>query len=306
MPESRAEFEKIEPYLDELISRHPGIGIGGLLGSSISYSLSPVLHNFSAQLLGLKFQYQLFDFSSACDDQDLSALLAWLWSHGSSGINITQPFKKRMAISVPSKGVQGKPLSSINTVFRGPESFLGTSTDGQGFVASLAHIHCPIDQIARLVIIGSGGAAVAMCEHLDAIGFLGKLVIFSRQGQSIPIQQANGAVVSIPASQLSTASLKAALDPLGKNDLLIQASSAPHRGDDLSHLTGALKNFEGCFVDLCYGKTSALLAACMAKGLRASDGIGMLIEQARASQLLWWGKAAPYLEIQRHLAGLTY
>ena len=305
MPESGADFKKMEQHLNELITRNPGIAIGGLLGSSISYSLSPAIHNFSAQFLGLAFQYQLFDVPSGCDDQDLSALLTWLWQHGSPGFNITQPFKRRMANSVPSKGFQGQSLSSVNTVFRAPSSFLGTSTDGQGFVASLAHIQCPIDQVAHLVIIGSGGATVAICDYLVASGFRGEIVILSRQGQPLQIQQANGGPVSLSTSKLSAASLETALSRLGKKDLLIQASSAPHRGDDLSNLTGSLKNFEGCFVDLCYGKTSALLAACQSKGLCATDGIAMLIEQARASQILWWGKAAPFHEIQRHLASLT-
>ena len=59
--------------------------------------------------------------------------------------------------------------------------------------------------------------------------------------------------------------------------------------------------FDGIFMDLVYGKPSAIFQSLKQKGKICQDGLPMLIEQARKSQELWWGEAAPFKEIFDHL-----
>ena len=61
---------------------------------------------------------------------------------------------------------------------------------------------------------------------------------------------------------------------------MIQATSAPNQGNDLSFLAQGLEGFWGFFFDLIYGKTSYLFEYLQNKGIPVLDGLSMLIEQA--------------------------
>jgi shikimate 5-dehydrogenase len=82
--------------------------------------------------------------------------------------------------------------------------------------------------------------------------------------------------------------------------LVIQATSAPKNGDSLKDYSIGLDFFtmQDFFVDLIYDRPSDLYFTAIARNFRCMDGLGMLIEQARLSQKLWWGKAASYEEMK--------
>jgi shikimate 5-dehydrogenase len=95
--------------------------------------------------------------------------------------------------------------------------------------------------------------------------------------------------------------LREVLAHAGRHSLLIQATSAPHFGDDLSRFVVSMQRFSGGFVDLVYGADSALYRAAKNLGIRCQNGLPMLIEQARLSQECWWGRSVEYQAIEDHL-----
>ena len=80
--------------------------------------------------------------------------------------------------------------------------------------------------------------------------------------------------------------------------LVVQGTSAPLKGDLLEDFSQVLGPLKGSMVDLVYGKPSALHGFAVSHQIPTQDGLPMLIEQARAAQNLWWGRAAPYAEIK--------
>lgn len=259
----------------------------GLIGNGIAYSLSPAIHNFSAALLGIDQVYVPIDVPK----EDLLSVVRALWSMGSPGFNVTQPFK---AAIVPF--LVHTPGPSINTAYRGELGFHGVSTDGLGFQKAVERLGTALRDFASIMVIGSGGAAAAILYHLETIGFNGAVTIHSRTPMTNHFKN-----LQVGTAPLTPAEVRRTAAKLPQNSLLIQATSAPHKGDDLQSLAGTIDDFQGAVVDLCYGKVSKILEAAQNKGLRSQDGIPMLIEQARESQRHWWGTSAPYAQILAHL-----
>jgi shikimate 5-dehydrogenase len=54
---------------------------------------------------------------------------------------------------------------------------------------------------------------------------------------------------------------------------------------------------------MIYSNPSKLYYAALNQDLLALDGEAMLIEQARASQKIWWGKSASYEDMVQALRG---
>ncbi len=250
----------------------------GLVGESIEYTMSPAMHNRAAAKLGVNAVYLPFSLPEA----KIASFLDLMWGLGAVGFNVTQPHKGAVAKLVPGSG-----LGSVNTLFRGEHGWTAASTDGEGFARGLLRTGRELGSFAEIVMLGSGGAAQAIVEHLATASLQPKLTTLRR------------------AELQDATALTTALAGKGEETLLIQATSAPLKGDDLSSLTPALRDFRGVVCDLVYGKPSALYFAAVGKDLVAQDGEPMLIEQARLAQKLWWGKAAAYDEMAAALRGKT-
>jgi shikimate dehydrogenase len=263
----------------------------GLIGEGIDYTLSPRLHNRAIEVLGLSAAYLPLSMPAA----RVQSFLDVAWDLGATGFNVTNPHKRLVASLVDADG-----LTSVNTVFRGDKGWRGASTDGEGFVASLAAIKRDVTSFKHAVILGAGGAAESVVHALAVAAPALTIDVLRRQDASdAALRRVAGR--SIGTHGLDLATLTTLLANKGDDTLLIQATNAPHRGDDLASLVPALASYGGVVIDLVYGKPSALYFAALAKDLTAQDGEPMLIEQARLAQKLWWGKSASYDELRAAL-----
>ncbi|MFK7824226.1 MAG: shikimate dehydrogenase [Oligoflexales bacterium] len=263
----------------------------GLLGSGISFSLSPKIHLHSAKILGLACEYKLYDIEAAA----VKEFLANFWEQGGHGLNVTTPHKELVAQAVDS------PLSSVNTLYRKNNAWSTASTDGEGFARSVARMGRGLETYDDLLILGSGGASMAILTYLESKAISARVHLLRRSlTRDLPLQQELSQQISF--HDFTTQSLADCLKPIdGKGCLLIQASSAPLKGEDLSQLVPALNSFKGDVVDLVYGRPSALYYHAKDQGLNCQEGLPMLIEQARLAQELWWGESAGFDEIHKSL-----
>ena len=262
----------------------------GLLGQNTSYTLSPSMHNRAIQGFGLDQIYVNFDLEAA----SVPAFLGVFWKLGGVGLNITKPHKSLVASLVP-----GHSLKSINTLVRGTSGWEGHSTDGKGFSLALERIRITANSIETLIFMGAGGAAQSIAAHLLSLPghSLKKIVVLRRDTTRDRLfAEIVGSEVSLEFHDWNPGSLKAALQDSTRSSLLVQAASvAGNSGAPaLAEFTDALDGFNGAFVDLIYDKPTALYFSALHHGIRAQDGLPMLVEQARLSQKLWWGKAASY------------
>jgi len=139
---------------------------GAVLGSPISHSLSPVLHNKAFELLGLTGSYTAIDVPSG-------DLANFLQARGTEFdyLSLTMPLKEEVLTIAQDLNISIDALAtriqSVNTLIRGSKGWSATSTDGSGFVKALAH--SGYDHFGSVLILGAGGTARAVAGALDEI-----------------------------------------------------------------------------------------------------------------------------------------
>ena len=251
----------------------------GLIGKGIQRSLSPKIHTRALSASGLKGRYELFDLASA---DAVINFLREFWHDGGAGLNVTAPYKELVARLIGSK------QQSVNTLYRGKNFWLGASTDGHGFVKALSTIKCALNNIEKIIIIGSGGATKAILEHLlETMATPPSLLLIQRSSKEIKLSEKVQNLRYLSLADIDKC--EALKGSQSERVLLVQATSAPSQGDLLSTYLEAFSDFRGYFMDLEYKPPSAIFESLKSRNPeRTTDGISMLHEQAKASQLLWF------------------
>ena len=243
-----------------------------LLARNTDHSLSPLIHNFSAQQLNINSVY----IPTPYHGEKVESFLDAASDMGFVGFNVTVPFKEKIANAL------GKPGESINTVYLHNGAWHGVSTDAEGFCLGLKKMNKSMDLFENIVILGNGGAALAlstyMCDTYDV-----KISIFRRTASRDSKFPKNISFFDFRPDDLSHL-LKGL-----KNTLLVQSTSAPLSGHSLEEFCCAMEYLDGAFVDLVYKNPSELFYEAQRKGLPCIDGLPMLVEQAVLSQKYWWG-----------------
>lgn len=267
----------------------PAIGaltrIMGLIGRDISHTLSPILHNAAMLELGIDGAYLAFDCQQSFP---AGSFFDVMWDVGAFGFNVTVPYKELAARTFPNSG-----LTSINTIYRSGSGWATASTDGPGFLLGLNQLNLSLSDFDTVIYLGNGGAALALSETFVRQAPLLRHRVLRRNPlrDSIWRELCKGSDLELhDFSPLVLADLLARYP----RSLLIQTTSAPLSGNDLRPMAQEIRSFRGAFVDLVYGKPSALLTRCRDLGVPSQDGIPMLVGQALIAEKLWWGKGVAF------------
>lgn len=276
MGDARASFEDNDVIFD-------GVKEGQLyavFGHPIKHSLSPFIHARFAEQTGRSVRYEAID----CGAEDLASALAAFAARGGRGANITLPLKAQALALCDEVSEAAERIGAANTLVRSGNSWRADNTDGKGLMRDLAERHRFDLRGRRALILGAGGAAHAAAFALMDAG-VGELFIVNRTPER--------------ADQLAdrfdepTRVHTRYWDDLANNgsfDLIVNATSAGH-GQSSLDLPGSLIGSR-C---LCYDMSYSLAAipflswARAAGATHALDGLGMLVEQAAESYLLWHG-----------------
>lgn len=140
------------------------MNFAAVLGSPISHSLSPAIHNAAYKELGIDATYGAFDVEKG----ELAAFLrARLDDPSWIGFSLTMPLKEEICGQAASLGISldalSARISSANTIFRKERRWFATSTDVSGFSYLLKN-----RGFHSVSILGAGGTARAAIESLPA------------------------------------------------------------------------------------------------------------------------------------------
>jgi shikimate dehydrogenase len=170
----------------------------------------------------------------------------------------------------------------VNTLVADGREILGDNTDGEGLVRDLAGNLGLVLADARILLLGAGGAARGVVGPILAQG-PARLVVANRTAQRASDLaarfSADGPVLGVALEAIT-----------GEFDIVVNATSSSTHGEPLPLPDSVLPACAFAY-DMAYGPAAApFLARALAAGARASDGLGMLVEQAAESFALWRGK----------------
>jgi shikimate dehydrogenase len=243
-----------------------------VVGNPVAHSRSPWIHAEFARATGQDLEYGRIEAPLDAFERTVEEFRA----AGGKGLNVTLPFKEAAFRYCKSVSERAATAQAVNTLRFNDEVF-GDNTDGVGLVSDLQHNLGFSLGGKSILLMGAGGAAQGVAQALLDAG-VARLVIANR---TVPRAEALAARFGVSASSYAALSGQAF-------DLVINATSA-----GLSNAAPALPasvfKLGSLAYDMMYGRDTPFLAQARAAGARACDGLGMLVEQAAESFLLWRG-----------------
>ncbi len=129
-----------------------------LLGSPVSHSISPQMHNEAFRQLGLDYVYLAFDVGP----ERLKEAFEGLKAIDIQGFNLTMPLKTAILPYLDALTPAARLAGAVNTVYLENGQYIGHTTDGTGYMLSVADAGCDIIG-KKMTLLGAGGAATAIC-----------------------------------------------------------------------------------------------------------------------------------------------
>ncbi len=282
------------------------VHIVGVIGSPVAHSLSPLLHNTAFAVLGLSHTWRSFAFEVA--PGHAADALAIMRTEDVTGLSVTMPHKADVADLVDDCSEVARELNAVNCVQQNQGQLLGTNTDGEGFLASLARGAAFEPAAKRCVVIGAGGAARAVMLALAQAGASDVAVVNrtpERAFEAADLAGDRGTVVPLTESAIAAA--------VGRADLVVNATPVGMAGvtTGANHLAEWLVD-PGLLgpgqvaADLVYApRPTPWLVRAAEAGATTLDGLGMLVHQAAAQLVLWTGAPAPVEDMWQAVEAAT-
>ena len=263
-----------------------------VIGWPLAHSMSPLIHNASFRALGIECRF----VSRPVSPDDFVPFMKSLPSTSLGGLAVTIPYKTEVLQYCDKQDELVKAIGAANTIrvndAGGLEAF---NTDAGAAARSLMEAGINPDG-AKIVVLGAGGAARAICFQMLREGAAALTVAnrtFSRAEklrEDLLREASPGAEIN--AVPLREGDLSSALDLA---DVLINTTSVGMYPlvDDIPVPPELLKGKLAVF-DIVYNPIETrLLRAAREMGAKSVAGTDMLIYQAAEQERLWLGVEAP-------------
>lgn len=260
----------------------------GLIGYPLGHSLSPKIHAAALSACELEGNYSLFPISPE-DKPTLQTLLDRVRTGEIHGLNVTIPHKQNVIEFMDELTPTAKSIGAVNTIYMRGDKLIGDNTDAPGFLSDLKRVigNRELGIGKSAIVLGAGGSARAVVYALVNDGW--NVTIAARRiEQAHQLSESTAGyklqVASYSDLRLLTFDLIVNTTPVGMTPN-IDASPLPEN-------TVLSKNT--IVYDLVYNpRETKLVRDARAKGLHASTGLGMLIEQAALAFEAWTGHNPP-------------
>ncbi len=265
-----------------------------LIGNPVDHSKSPWIHARFAELTGQNIRYAkrltpLDDFA-----QGVQAFRA----EGGRGCNITVPFKFEAAALATRITPRARLAGACNTLRFDADGIFADNTDGVGLVTDICN-NAGIALTGRdVLLVGAGGAAA---------GALGPLIGASPRRLVVTNRTLSRAADLVARhAELATREGVAlqALPPEATGapfDVVVNATASSLGGGDIP-VPAAVLSPGALACDVMYGAAAqGFIHWARRNGATPRDGLGMLVEQAAESFLVWRGVRPPAAQVLAEL-----
>ena len=258
-----------------------------VMGDPVAHSRSPQIHRLFARQFGIPLEYDRIQVDAGGFHQAVSHFAA----HGGGGLNITLPFKveawKLCAQPGNQLSARAQRAGAVNTLgFDSERGIFGDNTDGVGLVRDIENNLGLEIAGKRVLVLGAGGAVR---------GILGPLA--AREPAALTVANRTAAKASALAEAFGNHAHTSNLRGCGFDkidglvcDLIINGTSAS-LDNALPDIAPNCLGAHSVAYDLMYARRpTRFMEWALANGAgTASDGFGMLVEQAAESFRIWHG-----------------
>ena len=258
-----------------------------LFGDPVDHSASPEIQNAAFLEAGVDGVY----IAVRCATEDLSGFMRGLALAGGGG-NITLPHKEKAAAIVDVSSEAVRRTGACNTFWGQDGQVHGDNTDVEGFRRALRIFVDGPSQGIRALVLGAGGAARATLLGLLEEG-ADEILLYNRTSE-----RAQAVARRIGGERGRLVPL---MEELGgeRFDIVVNTTRVGLDPDDPTPIDFEILDRAGAAMDLVYGKhQTSFVNAAERLGIRATDGMEMLVQQGAASFESWWSKPAP-IEVMR-------
>lgn len=257
--------------------------LAGVLGWPIGHSLSPRLQAYWLEQLGLKGYYVPLPVRP----ESLQRAVGGLSALGFCGVNVTVPHKESILAYLDRVEPAAARIKAVNTVLVGRGGRLeGRNTDSYGLLANLQETIPDWRATTHTaLLLGAGGAARAAVVALLDAG-LERIHIANRTRT-----RAEAMATELGDRRLRPAGWQDRSSLLKESDLVVNTTTLGMAGSPPLDLNLSLLPAHGIVYDIVYRPLeTAVLKQARQRGLRAVDGLGMLIHQAVPAFEAFYGR----------------
>jgi shikimate dehydrogenase len=246
-----------------------------LLGHPVAHSLSPAFQNAALRSAGIPLTYEALDV----EPRALADAVAALAAERAAG-NVTVPHKERVAALCGRLTPLAARVGAVNTFWVEGETLVGDNTDVGGFDVALRAL-LGGDPRGRVALLGAGGGAAAVLaalERHDAV----ETALWGRSPE-----RAKALAERFPR----TRAVEFLAEAIRDADVVVNATPIGLDGADIP-VNPALLRRRAAVMDLAYARGGTpWVRLARARGLRAEDGLRMLVEQGALAFERWFGVA---------------
>ncbi len=251
-----------------------------VMGNPIAHSLSPTIHQLFAKQTGLALTYDKIKI----DVQRFESQVKEFFMLGGKGLNITLPCKERAFAMSQDRSIEATEAAAANTLWMHEGRLQADNTDGIGFIRDVSRF---LSLEGRsILLLGAGGAAHGVLGPLLRENPLMLVIVNRTLERAHELQLKFPKTVAISFDELP----KVIANTEPGFDVVINATSAGLQGQALLLPNALMARKPFCY-DLAYNRHEAttFVTQVRAQGCEATDGLGMLVEQAAEAFYIWFG-----------------
>lgn len=277
----------------------------GLIGSGITHSPTPALHEREADHHGLRYLYRTLDLPTlGLDPADVVELVRSTARLGYTGLNVTHPAKQVVIPALGELDPVAEALGAVNTIrIEDDGRLVGYNTDVEAFGESLlgALAGRPLGRVLQL---GSGGAGAATAYAVLERG--APALTLSDIDDTRADRLAARMQKLFPESDVTTVAHDLVADRVAAHDGVVNASPVGSAVNPGVPIDPALLAPRQWVADVVYRPLrTALVEAAGERGCVAVGGGGMMVGQAVCSFAVFTGRTADQRRVAAHFEQLV-
>jgi len=255
------------------MTKHPGRLV--LLGHPVGHSLSPVFQSAALKAAKIPLVYEALDVTG----RELRRVIRGLRDSNAAG-NVTIPHKIAVHDLCDELTDLAAKVGAVNTFWMESGKLHGDNTDVGGFEAAARALLGGETDRARIVVLGAGGAAAAVLAAAEEWSDARVMVVARNKGR------ADALALRFPDVARAEKSVERAIRGA---TLIVNATPVGQQDENLP-IDVTLIPKAAAVLDLVYRRGgTAWVKAARERGIRAADGLPMLLEQGALAFQRWFG-----------------